>query len=68
MPSAYATIKIKVQCKSNWSPETTIEQITRQAIADAEGRLRTALADRADISIIGKPEITAVHTQLTEET
>ena len=66
MPTAYATVKVKVACKSNWSPETTVAQITRQAKVDAEGQLRHALQDRPDITVIGTPEITMVHTGLTD--
>ena len=67
MPTAFATIRVKVACKSNWSPETTVAQITRQARDDTEGQLRHALQDRPDITVVGKPEITMVHTGLTED-
>jgi hypothetical protein len=68
MPHAFATVKVQVQCNSNWSPETTCAQVTRQAIEDAKGQLRSAFKGRHDMKVIGEPEITMVHTGLTEST
>lgn len=66
MPTAFATVTVKVSCKSHWSPETTVAQITKQAREDVEGQLRHVLQNRPDITVIGKPSITMVHTDLTD--
>ena len=65
MPNAFATIKVKIMCRSNWSPETTIDQVTRQAKADAIGQIRHALVN-SDVSIIGEPVITTNHAKVDE--
>ena len=66
MPIAFAMVNIKVNCNSNWSAETTAAQITKQATEDALGQLRAAFKNRQDMELIGTPEITMVHTNLTE--
>lgn len=66
MPNAYAIVKVRVSCASSWSPETTIEQVTRQAKVDATAQINNAINDRRDMSVVGEPVITAVHTLLKE--
>ena len=65
MPYAYATVKVKVRCRSNWSGQTTLDQVSRQAATDALNQVMDAIKDRHDITLIGDMEITAVHTDIT---
>lgn len=64
MPYAYATMKVKVRCKSNWSGQTTIDQVSKQAATDAHNQIMDAIKGH-DISLVGDIEITAVHTDIT---
>jgi hypothetical protein len=66
MPHAFATVTVRVECNSNWSPDTTAAQISRQAIDDAKAQLRSAFKDRQDMKLIGDLKITMVQTDLTE--
>lgn len=67
MPHAFAYVQIRVDCKSNWGKDTTIEQISKQAKEDALRQLSEAFTGRADMKITGTPKITAVHTQLNDD-
>lgn len=66
MPTAFAYVQIKVSCKSNWGPDATMAQISRQAKEDAASQLRDAFKGRTDMAITGTPKITAVHMDLDE--
>ena len=58
---ARATVTIDIHCKSNWSDETTVAQVKKQAIDDALGVIRKLHADdKYNISVIGEPKITVV--------
>lgn len=67
MAHAYAIVKIKVQCKSNWSDGVTLDQIARQAREDAIRQVQHALSERRDMQMIGEPKVTAVHQDLDKE-
>ena len=61
MASAFATVKLRIACKSNWSDDTTMKQIVDQAKTDAMHQLADAINSRRDMDLIGNVEITAVH-------
>ncbi len=67
MAYAYVTVKMKVTCSSNWSENTTIAQVSRQAKEDALGQIRNNF-DGKNYTIIGEPEVTAVHTDISPNT
>lgn len=66
MTKATVNVTIRVTCKSNWSQETTIEQINRQAIDDALLEVNNIVNHRSDMQVIGRPIVTTVTTELKD--
>ena len=57
---AYATIKVRVRCKSNWNSETVMKQIRSQAKEDALETINGAINHHSMITLMGEPVITTV--------
>ena len=61
MARAIATVTLEIKCSSNWDDDTTIAQVRKQAIADAEDALRAAFGSgNPSVSIVGKIRIKTV--------
>lgn len=67
MAHAFATVKIKVACKSIWSDDTTMGQIASQAKKDAADQIADALHGRTDMTVIGTPNVTVVQQDIAEK-
>lgn len=60
---AKATVTLVIDCNSSWSDTTTIDQVRRQAITDAEGALHKMINGQkpgCPITLVGKPKINIV--------
>ncbi len=60
MPVAFATVTLRVECKSNWSEETPVSQIRRQAIDDAI----EAKTHQLTLSKIGKSTLDRIESRI----
>lgn len=58
---AKATISVEIECNSEWSDETTVHEVKRQAVIDAKNELeRMSQGSEFQISMVGEPDITIV--------
>ncbi len=58
---ARASITIEIECKSNWSDNTTVEQVKKQAIVDAEEVINKAFNLKGTLfNVIGDIKIKIV--------
>ena len=57
---AYATIKVKVRCTSNWNGDTSMKQIRQQASEEALNEISHTFGKRTYITVVGDPVITTV--------
>jgi hypothetical protein len=57
---AVVTVGIEVDPASVWGPNATVEQIRKQAIEDALGRLGRVVDGHPEIRLVGEPRVTVV--------
>lgn len=60
---AVVTLTVQISNVGAWGPDCQIEQVYRQAIVEAKGRLAKALNSR-DIKFIGEPVVKAITTDV----
>ena len=61
MARAIATVTLEIKCSSSWNENTTVAEIRKQAIDNAEEALRIAFGiGNGSISIIGDIKIRTV--------
>ena len=59
--TAQVQITLDVEAHSSWGDSTTMDQIYRQAVADALGHISSLIRDGAlKATIVGKPLVTSV--------
>lgn len=60
---AVVTLTVQISNVGSWGPDCQIEQVYRQAIVEAKGRLAKAMNCR-DIKFIGEPVVKAITTDV----
>lgn len=60
--TARVTVTIDVKATSNWTDETTIAQVRKQATEGALGMLRQ-IESKYDLEIVGEPRVSATTTE-----
>lgn len=59
---AKVTLTLELTNLGSWGPECKIEQVYRQALGQAVGRLGRLFKGESDIRIIGRPVVQAITT------
>jgi hypothetical protein len=61
---AKVTLTLELTNLGSWGPECQIDQVYRQALAQAVGRLGKAFQGLSNIRIVGRPAIQAITTDV----
>lgn len=61
--SATVTLTIEISNLGQWGPDCQISQVHRQAIEEANGRLKKLLQGQ-DIRVVGRPKVQAISTDV----
>lgn len=62
---AVVTLTVQISNVGSWGPECQMDQVYRQALESAIGRVRNAFAkDPRGIKIVGTPSVQAVTTDM----
>lgn len=60
---ATVTLTVQISNVGSWGPDCQIEQVYRQALVEAKGRIAKALEGK-DIRFIGEPIVRAITTDM----
>ncbi|HDT0657897.1 TPA: hypothetical protein QIB60_000497 [Enterobacter cloacae subsp. dissolvens] len=60
---ATVTLTVQISNVGSWGPDCQIEQVYRQALIEAKGRIAKALEGK-DIRFIGEPIVRAITTDM----
>lgn len=61
---AVVTLTIQISNLGSWGPECQIDQVYRQAIVEAKGRLAKAFSGDRNIAIVGVPNVRSITTDM----
>jgi len=62
---AVVTLTVQISNVGSWGPDCTTDQVYRQAVESAIGRVRNAFAkDPRGVKIIGNPTVQAIATDM----
>lgn len=67
MPTARVTLTIELDAGSNWTKDTTMDQIYKQASTETVNRVKNALAKELyhdKVRFIGEPKVVAVYNTM----
>lgn len=70
MPTARIRLVLEVEAGSNWTKDTTMDQIYKQALGETKQKLEGLLTNgfgHSQFSIIGTPEVIAVYNTMKEK-
>jgi hypothetical protein len=57
---ARATVTLEIECKSNWSDDTAVSQVKKQAIVDAENALTKMIGNTYGVKLLSAIDIKVV--------
>jgi hypothetical protein len=61
---AKVTLTLELTNLGSWGPECKIDQVYRQALEQACGRLGRLFQGQSDIQIVGRPVVQAISTDV----
>ncbi|EPN2803995.1 hypothetical protein ACTWOG_001660 [Serratia marcescens] len=61
---AKVTLTLELTNLGSWGPDCKIDQVYRQALEQARGRLGRLFNGQSDIQIVGRPVVQAISTDV----